>query len=107
MRVRSAVRPAIVILLAPTVLQSPAAVPVDQEPFHRPVLVNEWVEVLHVTIPPRTTTEWHTHSHDGVSIRLGGESVSAETPGGESTGPFRPSPGSTASWTPCRWRWTS
>jgi len=95
MGVRSAVRLALLVLLAPTVLQAPAAVPVDQEPFHKPVLVNDSVEVLHVTIPPRTTTGWHTHSHDGVSILLAGESVSVETPAGESTGPFRPFPGLT------------
>ena len=87
--------PALLALLAPAVLQVPAAVPVDEEPFHKPVLVNEWVEVLHVTVPPKTVTQWHTHSHDGVAIRLAGESVSAETPGGESTGPLRPYPGET------------
>jgi len=46
------------------------AVPVDQEPVHKVVLQNDYVQVMHVTIPPGRHTLLHTHSHDGVAVRL-------------------------------------
>ena len=46
------------------------AVPVDQEPLHKVVLRNDYVEVMHVTLPPGQHTLLHTHSHDGVAVRL-------------------------------------
>jgi quercetin dioxygenase-like cupin family protein len=70
----------------------PAAVPVDQEPMHRLVLKNEYVEVLHVTIPAGQSTQWHTHSHDGVAVRLTEATVSSDLPGKGATEsrPVRP-----------------
>jgi mannose-6-phosphate isomerase-like protein (cupin superfamily) len=53
-------------VLTPT----PSAVPVEQEPAHRPVLQNEYVRVFEVWLPPGDATLWHVHSHDGASVRL-------------------------------------
>jgi len=49
---------------------SPAAVPVEKEPRHRPVFTNGLIQVLDVIIPPRASTLFHTHVHDlaGVTI---------------------------------------
>lgn len=69
------------------------AIPVGQEPFHKPVLRNDFVEVLHVTIPPARSTLWHTHSHDGVAVRLTEATVSSEPRGMESTPPQAVRPG--------------
>jgi quercetin dioxygenase-like cupin family protein len=60
------------VLLASAVVvnaqQSP--VPVEEEPHHHVVLKNEWVEVMHVTLPPGERTLYHTHSHDRAAIGL-------------------------------------
>lgn len=61
------------------------AVPVNQEPLHEVVLRNDYVEVMHVTIPPGRSTLWHTHSHDGVAVRLTESTVRVDVPGKEST----------------------
>jgi quercetin dioxygenase-like cupin family protein len=61
------------------------AVPVDQEPVHEVVLRNDYVEVMHVALPPGHSTLWHTHSHDGVAVRLTDATVKMDVPGQEST----------------------
>jgi len=66
-----------------------ASVPVEQEPKHRLVLQNDYLEVLQVTIPAGESTRMHTHSHDGVAIRLSDATVSSDTPGRRSTPPGR------------------
>jgi quercetin dioxygenase-like cupin family protein len=60
-----------------------ASVPVDREPLHKVVLSNDYVEVMHLTLPPRQSTGLHTHSHDGVAVRLSESMVSVDVPGQE------------------------
>jgi quercetin dioxygenase-like cupin family protein len=69
------------------------AVPVDQEPLHRLVLKNDYVIALHVTIPPGQSTGLHTHSHDGVAIRLTDATMSTDVAGKGRTPPQRVRPG--------------
>jgi uncharacterized cupin superfamily protein len=57
------------------------AVPVDQEPKHKLVFRNDYVEVLHVTIPGGQSTRFHTHSHDGAAVRLSDATISTDVPG--------------------------
>ncbi len=45
-------------------------VPADQEPLHKVELKNDYIEVLHVTIPPGQSTLLHTHSHDRTAVVL-------------------------------------
>jgi quercetin dioxygenase-like cupin family protein/lysophospholipase L1-like esterase len=71
------------------------AVPVDEEPVHKVVLKNDYVTVLHVTIPPGQSTQLHTHSHDGVAVRLGEGSIRLDVPGAAPTGPLRTYAGDT------------
>jgi len=61
------------------------SVPVDQEPMHKVVLKNEYVEVLHVSIPPGQSTLFHTHSHDGVVVHLAEGQIRIDVPGSAST----------------------
>jgi quercetin dioxygenase-like cupin family protein len=65
------------------------AVPVDKEPLHKLVLQNDYLTVLHVTIPAGQSTQVHTHSHDGVAVRLTEGTISLEVPGEASNGPLR------------------
>ncbi len=39
-----------------------AQVQVSKEPMHRPVLINQYVRVLDVVLPPKDTTQFHIHS---------------------------------------------
>jgi quercetin dioxygenase-like cupin family protein len=64
-----------------------APVPVDQEPLHKMVLKNDYVEVMRVTLPPGQSTLLHTHSHDGVAVRLSESVISMDVPGKASSGP--------------------
>lgn len=47
-----------------------APMPVEQEPHHRTVLKNDYVLVMHVTIPEGESTLYHIHSHDRMSVAL-------------------------------------
>lgn len=70
-----------------------AAVPVDQEPRHEMVLRNDYVEVMRVRLPPGQSTALHTHSHDGVAVRLSQSTVRVDVPGKPSSGPLVNHPG--------------
>lgn len=45
-------------------------VPVEQEPHHHVVWKNEFVEVIHVILPPGESTLFHTHSRDRVAVDM-------------------------------------
>ena len=47
-----------------------APIPVDQEPRHKLVLKNDYVEVLHLSLPVGERTLYHTHAHDRASIDM-------------------------------------
>jgi quercetin dioxygenase-like cupin family protein len=64
-----------------------AAVPVDEEPVHEVVLRNDFVTVLHVRVPPGQGTRLHTHSHDGVAVRLTEGTIRLDVPGEAPRGP--------------------
>ena len=69
------------------VAASPAqtAVPVEQDPRHRQVFVNEHIRVLDVTIQPGDATAMHTHVYDSVGIKLTAAQVTVEVQGGSSS----------------------
>lgn len=72
---------------------TPAAVPVDKEPLHKPVLRNDYVVALHVTIAPGQSTALHTHAHDGAAIRLTEATVGTEVAAKGKTPPQHVRPG--------------
>ena len=52
-----------VLLFSGLVAAQEKVVPVDQEPFHKVVLINDYIEVMHVKIPPGQISMLHSHSH--------------------------------------------
>ena len=74
------------VLISPLlVIAQEKVVPVDQEPLHKMVLKNDYVEVMHVTIPPGRSTMLHTHSHDSVAVMLSESTRRIDVPGKESS----------------------
>ncbi len=69
------------------------SVPVDQEPHHHVVLKNDYVEVMHVTIPPGASTLFHTHSHDRVAVHLSDSTIALQQPGKAEDRPSPVKPG--------------
>jgi quercetin dioxygenase-like cupin family protein len=69
--------------LVATAQQAPAVnpVPVNEEPMHKVVLENDYVQVMHVLVPPGQSTQFHTHSHDGVAVRLSNAKTNIDVPG--------------------------
>ena len=51
-------------------LNSPKVVPIEQEPHHHILFRNEFIEVIHATIPSGESTLFHTHSHDMAGVEL-------------------------------------
>jgi quercetin dioxygenase-like cupin family protein len=58
------------------------AVPVEQEPFHRTVFKNDYVQAFRVSLGPGKATLMHTHAKDDAAVRLSTATVAAESPGG-------------------------
>lgn len=82
-----------VLLAAPSPAAPETPVPVDQEPRHRMVLRNDYVEVMRVTLPPGESTGLHTHSHDGAAVRLAAATITMDVPGEGLRGPLEMHPG--------------
>ena len=59
------------------------AVPVYEEPVHRPVLHNKHIRVLDVRVQKDHTTLWHTHTFDSLYMALKGGNLEAKVLGGE------------------------
>ncbi len=76
------------LLAAPLAASPETPVPVDQEPRHRRVLRNDYVEVMRVTLPPGESTLLHTHSHDGAAVRLAPATITMDVPGEGLRGPL-------------------
>lgn len=77
----------LLLVLAGAAAQEPL-IPVDQEPHHKVVLKNDFVEVMHVTLAPGERTLYHTHGHDRAAVELSNSSITQQ-PVGESEGPAR------------------
>jgi quercetin dioxygenase-like cupin family protein len=79
-------------LLAAQKSSEDAPVPVDQEPHHPTVLKNDFIVVMHVTLPQGERTLYHIHAHDRVSVELSNSNISQQKlnePEGPST-PTKP-----------------
>src|SRR5262245_44331607 len=50
--------------------QTPAAVPVDQEPQHKVVFKNDFVRIIDATLPPGYVTLNHAHAADNISVTV-------------------------------------
>ena len=75
-----------IALVAAMSSQQDAAVPVEDEPNHRTVLKNDYIQAFRVTLEPGKSAGMHTHSHDDIAVRLSTATVASELPG-QSVGP--------------------
>jgi beta-alanine degradation protein BauB len=67
-----------VTLLAAQKSSDPGPVPVEQEPYHHTVLKNDYVLVMHVSIPEGQRTLYHIHPHDRMSVVLSSTNISQQ-----------------------------
>jgi quercetin dioxygenase-like cupin family protein len=82
--------PTIAAALLPAVhAAEPAAYPVEDEPTHRTVLQNPYVQVFRVTLPPGESNAMHVHSHDDAAVFLSAATISNQALG-EERPPGRP-----------------
>ncbi len=72
---------ALAALVAAAVPAPDRAVPVEDEPHHRTVLKNDYIQVFRVTLEPGETSRMHTHSLDDAAVRLSEATVAADGPG--------------------------
>jgi quercetin dioxygenase-like cupin family protein len=80
---------AIVILVAAMVSAQETAVPVENEPHHKTVFKNDYVQAFRVNLEPGATSLMHTHSLDDGAVRLSTATVAADSPG-QPIGPPEP-----------------
>lgn len=57
------------------------AVPVEEEPNHKTVFKNEYVQAFRVTLEPGQQSLMHVHAHDDGAVRLSASTVAADSPG--------------------------
>jgi quercetin dioxygenase-like cupin family protein len=87
---------AILLLSTLIVMMSPSpetAVPVENEPSHKTVFQNEYVQAFRVTLDPGKSTLMHVHSHDDAAVRLSQATTTQQTLGQPVSKPEDASPG--------------
>jgi len=60
-----------------------ATLAVEDEPHHHLVYENQYVRMLEVRLAPGEVTEFHTHSHDNLAVRLSDAMVTRQDEGKE------------------------
>ncbi|PWT77094.1 MAG: hypothetical protein C5B59_04930 [Bacteroidetes bacterium] len=71
------------IPLAENSLRAQTAVPVFEEPRHQVVLLNKWVRLMDVRIPPHDTTLYHHHFTQSAIVFLSKTATGSRPMGGE------------------------
>ncbi len=71
----------LVVVLAATAYLQDGAVPVENEPVHKTVFKNEYVQAFRVMVEPGKATLMHTHSHDDAAVRLSTAVIAMDIPG--------------------------
>jgi quercetin dioxygenase-like cupin family protein len=74
------------IVLLSTLLAMPsppqdAVVPVEDEPNHKTVFKNDYVQAFRVTLEPGQSTRMHVHAHDDAAVRLSSSTTTQQTLG--------------------------
>src|SRR4029077_11999087 len=57
------------------------AVPVENEPNHKTVFQNDYVQAFRVTLQPGQSTLMHVHAHDDAAVRLSRSKTTQQTLG--------------------------
>jgi YVTN family beta-propeller protein len=78
----------------------PEVVPMDKEPHHHVLFRNEFIELIHATIPPGESTLFHTHSHDSVGFDLDQSTSTEQFVGKPEESPMTSQVGAVWAWTP-------
>jgi hypothetical protein len=73
------------VLTAAATVGAQDAVPVEQAPYHLPVLANDYVRVLNVVIPSGRTSGFHRHTLDTLGVQITDTARTAQLPGGPIT----------------------
>jgi beta-alanine degradation protein BauB len=58
-----------------------AIVPVEEEPSHKTVFNNDYVQAFRVTLEPGQSTLMHVHAHDDAAVRLSSATTTQQTLG--------------------------
>jgi len=72
---------ALIVVLASAAYAEDRVVPVDEEPHHKSVLKNDYLQVFRVTLAPGESSLMHTHAHDDGAVRLSTATVTSEVLG--------------------------
>jgi quercetin dioxygenase-like cupin family protein len=72
---------ALLALMAAPSSAEDGAVPVEQEPEHKTVLKNDYVQVFRVSLAPGKASGMHIHAHDDAAVRLSTATVTSDSPG--------------------------
>ena len=83
----------LVLILAAVPPPHESAVPVEEEPYHKTVFKNDYVQAFRVTLEPGQTSLMHIHSHDDAAVRLSTATVAQDSPGQPLAPPEPVSPG--------------
>ena len=84
---------ALAALLASPAYAQEKAVPVEEEPSHKTVLKNDYIQVFRVRIEPGQASQMHIHAHDDAAVRLSKATVVSESPDRPVGAPESASPG--------------
>ena len=68
-------------------------VPVEDEPFHKTVFKNEFIQAFRVQIAPKSASKMHTHAHDDAAVRLSSATATDELLDGTISAPASFEPG--------------
>ena len=72
---------ALIALMAAPSSAEDGAVPVEQEPAHKTVLKNDYIQVFRVSLEPGKATGMHIHAHDDAAVRLSTATMTSDSPG--------------------------
>jgi quercetin dioxygenase-like cupin family protein len=70
-----------IAVLAALASAQETAVPVEDEPNHKTVLKNDYVQAFRVILAPGKSALMHTHARDDAAVRLSDATVTADLPG--------------------------
>ena len=68
----------LIIVLISTSFAQDKPVPVENEPHHRVVFKNDFIEVMRVNLKPDARTLYHTHAHDRAAVELSNASITQQ-----------------------------
>jgi quercetin dioxygenase-like cupin family protein len=71
----------VIVLSAAQATTQDVPVPVEEEPYHRTVFMNAYVQAFRVTLKPGQVTGMHVHAHDDAPIVLSTATTAADSPG--------------------------